>query len=108
MTASTSSKTRRTTITTTALHHYQGRNFGAHRADQEWVARKVGANGVVCVGWQQVSVGKHRAGERCDVLVDTELLQFWIGNELLKTVPRRSKGQIRKKHAAGTGRRGLT
>jgi transposase InsO family protein len=75
------------------------------RAGEQWVARKIGANGVVSVGWQQVSVGKHRAGERCDVLVDAELLQFWIGNELMKTVARTSAGQIRKKHAAGTGRR---
>jgi len=69
------------------------------------VARKVGSNGVVSVGWQQISVGKHRAGSRCDVLVGPQLLQLWIGNELLKTVARTSTGDIRKKHAAGTGRR---
>lgn len=77
----------------------------AERAGEQWVARKVAANGVVCVGWQQVSVGKHRAGDRCDVLVGPQLLQLWIGNELLKTVARTSTGDIRKKHAAGTGRR---
>src|SRR5690606_37075688 len=43
---------------------------------QVWVSRKVGANGVVCVDWQQVSVGLHYAGERCDVLVAEELFQF--------------------------------
>jgi hypothetical protein len=32
------------------------------RSGEDWVARKVGANGVVCVSWQQVSVGKHYAG----------------------------------------------
>ena len=31
--------------------------------------RKVVANGVVCVGWQQVSVGKHFGGSACNVLV---------------------------------------
>ena len=77
----------------------------ADRSGQGWVTRKVAANGVVCVDWQQVSVGKHRAGQRCDVLVTGGLLQFWIGAELLKTVARTSTGVIRKKNAAGTGKR---
>ncbi len=70
------------------------------RAGEDWVARKVGANGVVCVSWQQVSVGKHHAGDRCDVLVTDALLQFWVGNELLKTVARTSTGEVRKKRAS--------
>src|SRR5512145_904009 len=75
------------------------------RDTESWVARKVCSNGIVCVSWQQVSVGKHRAGQRCDVLVTPELLQFWIEDELLKTVKRRSTGEVRKKYAAGTGKR---
>jgi len=67
-----------------------------------WVSRKVGRNGIVCVGWQQVSVGKHRAGARCDVLVTDQLLQFWIGSELMKTVTRTGSGEVRKKHAQGS------
>jgi transposase InsO family protein len=78
---------------------------GPRRAGEQWVSRKVGANGVVCVGWQQVSVGKHYGGARCDVLVSAQLLQLWVGNELLRTVARESSGEVRKKHAAGTGRR---
>lgn len=78
---------------------------GPERSGEQWVARKVGANGVVCVGWQQVSVGKHHGGARCDVLVTPELLQLWVGNELLRTVARQNPAPIRKKHAAGTGRR---
>ena len=66
------------------------------------MSRHVARNGVVCVAWQQVSVGKHYAGSPCDVLVTDQLLQFWIGNELGKTVARTSTGQIRKKHAART------
>jgi len=66
------------------------------------VSRKVAANGVVCVGYQQVSVGKHLAGSGCDVLVTPSLLQFWVGDQLLKTVARTSIGDIRKKHAAGS------
>ena len=69
---------------------------------EQWVSRKVGANGVVCVGWQQVSVGKHHGGRRCDVLVTEQLLQFWVDDELLKTVARTSTGEIRKKRAQGS------
>ena len=73
----------------------------AARDGDGWVSRRVGPNGIVCVSWQQVSVGKHRAGERCDVLVTDQLLQFWIGEELLKTVARTSSGEVRKKNAQG-------
>ena len=74
-------------------------------AGQEWVARKVSTNGVVCVGAQQVSVGKHFAGSHCDVLVAEQTLQFWIGDQLLKTVTRTDPRPIRKKRAAGTSPR---
>jgi hypothetical protein len=55
---------------------------------------------VVCVSWQQVSVGKHHAGARCDVQVSDQLLRFWIGSELCKTVVRTSRGEVRKKRAS--------
>lgn len=77
----------------------------AERTGEQWVARKVAPNGIVCVSWQQVSVGKHHGGSRCDVLVTDRVLQFWVGNELLKTVARTSTGQIRNKNAAGTAPR---
>jgi transposase InsO family protein len=75
------------------------------RTGDQWVARKVAANGVVCVEWQQVCIGKHYSGERCDVLATDTVLQFWVGDQLLKTVPRSNKGPIRNKNAQGTGRR---
>lgn len=50
------------------------------------------------MAWQ-VSVGKHRAGSRCDVMVTDQMLQFWIGEALMKTVTRTSTGQVRKKRA---------
>jgi transposase InsO family protein len=75
------------------------------RNGEQWVSRSVSRNGVVCVGWQQVSVGKNYSGSACDVLVSDKLLQFWVGNELLKTVARTTTGEIRKKHAGGTARR---
>jgi hypothetical protein len=40
-----------------------------------------------------------------DVLVSDKLLQFWVGNELLKTVARTSTGEIRTKRAQGTATR---
>jgi transposase InsO family protein len=73
---------------------------GVDRSRDDWVSRRVGGNGVVCVSWQQVSVGKHHAGARCDVQVSDQLLQFWIGNELCKTVARTSRGEVRKKRAS--------
>jgi hypothetical protein len=75
------------------------------RDGDAWVSRKVAANGIVCVGYQQVSVGKNYSGSPCDVLVTGDLLQFWVGNQLLKTVARTSNRPIRKKHAAGTSPR---
>ena len=75
------------------------------RTGDGWVTRKVSVNGVVCVDWQKISVGKHRAGQRCDVLVSDELLQFWIGQDLLKTAIRTGHGEVRKKNAQGTGKR---
>ena len=51
--------------------------------------------------WQQVSVGRHRAGERCDVHLGPDLLQLWIGNELLRTVHRDSTGPVRNKRPVG-------
>lgn len=75
------------------------------RSGEQWVCRKVASNGIVSVGYQQVSVGKHFGGSACDGLVTAGLLQFWVGNELLKTVVRTSKGDVRKLHADGTAAR---
>jgi transposase InsO family protein len=75
------------------------------RNGEQWVCRKVASNGIVSVGYQQVSVGKHYGGSACDVLVTDGLLQFWVGSELLKTVARTSKGAVRKLHADGTAPR---
>jgi hypothetical protein len=60
----------------------------------------VASNGIVCVTWQQVSVGKHRSGELVDVHVTDRLLELWSGNDLLRTAVRQSTGEIRKKRAS--------
>lgn len=74
----------------------------ADRTGEHWVSGKVCANGIVCVSWQQVSVGVHRAGARCDVHVDGDLLRFWIGQDLVKTAARTSRGEVRNKRALRT------
>ena len=74
------------------------------RGGDDWVARRVASNGVICVAWQQLSAGKHRAGEIVDVHVTPRLLEVWSGNELIKTVVRTSQGQVRKKRASTPGR----
>ena len=70
------------------------------RSGEQWVSRRVARNGVVCVDSQHISVGKHYGGGTCDVLVTDGLFQFWVGNDLLKTVARATPAaEIRKKHA---------
>jgi transposase InsO family protein len=70
------------------------------RDGDDWVARRVASNGIICVAWQQLSVGKHRAGEIVDVHVRDRLLEIWSGNELLKTLIRSNDKEIRKKRAS--------
>jgi hypothetical protein len=74
----------------------------ADRSGTDWVSRRVGANGVVGVSWQQVCIGRHYAGARCDVHVDGELLRFWVGDKLVKTAARTSRGEVRNKRALRT------
>jgi transposase InsO family protein len=70
------------------------------RGDGIWVARRASAVGVVCVNWQQVSIGVAAAGRNIDVWVTDEVLQFFDGDELLRTEKRTTSGPIRKKRAS--------
>jgi transposase InsO family protein len=81
---------------------YDGPVQATDRTGDEWVSRRVCANGVVSVACQQISVGVHRAGAHRDVHIDGDVLRFWIGNELVKTAARTSSNAIRKKHASRT------
>lgn len=72
------------------------------RGGDHWISRRVTTNGVVCVAWQQVSIGRYYAGQRCDVHVDGELLRFWVGDQLVKTAARRAPGEVRIKRAMRT------
>ena len=74
----------------------------ADRGGQDWVSRRVTTNGVVSVAWQQVCVGAHHAGARCDIHVDGDLLRFYIGDDLVKTAARTNRNEVRNKRAFRT------
>jgi transposase InsO family protein len=77
--------------------------LGALRTDRRgeaWVARRVSRNGVICVSWQQICLGVSHAGASVDVEVGEQLLRIWRADELIKTVTRTSRGEIRKKNAS--------
>jgi len=76
--------------------------LSAQRTGSDWASRRVSTNGVVCVSWQQVSLGRYYAGSRCDVHVDGALLRFYIGDVLVKTAARNSNGAVRNKRALRT------
>ncbi len=70
------------------------------RSGEDWISRRVTTNGIVSVAWQQISCGRHRAGHRVDIHVRGQTLQIFDGEELLKTVLRTDRKEVRKKHAA--------
>ena len=77
-----------------------------HRVDRtgsDWVCRRAGANGVISVSWQQICLGKAAAGHNIDVHVTDQVLQCWDGPELLRTVARQTRGEVRKKRASIPG-----
>jgi len=69
------------------------------RSGDDWVSRTISLNGIISISNQVFSCGKQRSGHLVDVHVLDTLLQVWDGNELIKTVPRTTKGEIRKKKA---------
>jgi hypothetical protein len=83
-----------------AVAERRGGGGGGGGDDDDWVSRRVASNGVICVAWQPFSVGKHRGGELVDVHVTQRLLQVWSGDQLIKTIVRTSKGDVRKKRAS--------
>jgi hypothetical protein len=86
-------------------HPVRPREAPADRGGGQWISRNVCANGIVCVAGQQISVGAANAGATCDVHVDGDILRMWLGDQLVKTVARTNRKEIRKKNAAVTGGR---
>jgi transposase InsO family protein len=77
----------------------------AERTGADWVGRRAGSNGVVSVNWQQVCLGVAAAGHNIDVHLAGDVMQFWDGAELLKTVAREHPGPVRKRKASIPGSR---
>jgi transposase InsO family protein len=77
------------------------------RSGDGWISRRIAANGVISVAWQQISCGKHRAGRRVDIHLDGDTLQIWDGDELLKTVLRANRKEVRKKNASRAPERAM-
>jgi hypothetical protein len=67
------------------------------RGGPDWLTRKVAANGIISVAWQEISCGKHRAGRLVDVHVDGRKLEIWDQDDLVRTVLRTSDKEVRKK-----------
>jgi transposase InsO family protein len=74
------------------------------RGDGTWVARRASKVGVVCVNWQQICLGVAAAGCNIDVWVTDHVMQFFDGDQLLRTEQRTNSGDIRKKRASIPGR----
>ena len=70
------------------------------RSGDDWISRKITTNGIISVAWQEISCGKHRAGRRVDIHLQGQVMQIWDGDELIKTVLRTNRKEVRKKHAA--------
>ncbi len=72
----------------------------ADRTDGTWISRRSTAVGVVTVNWQQVCLGIAAAGRNIDVWVTDQVMQFYDGDNLLRTQKRDRPGTIRKKRAS--------
>ena len=76
-----------------------------NRGDGYWIARRASPVGVVSVNWQQVCLGQAAARRNIDVWVTDHILQFYDGDQLLRTQQRQQGGEIRKKRASIPGGR---
>ncbi len=74
------------------------------RGDGTWISRRASAVGVVMVSWQQVCLGVAAAGRPIDVWVTNDGLQFYDGDQLLRTQKRTSEGTVRVKRSTAPTR----
>jgi transposase InsO family protein len=58
------------------------------------VTRRVSASGLIGVCYQQVSAGRHLAGQIVTVRLHPTLLQVFFAGQLIRTVPRRSTKEV--------------
>ena len=73
------------------------------RGDGTWLARPASAVRVVRVNWQQVCLGVAAAGQNIDVRVTDSVLQFFDGDQLLRTEKRTTPEEVRVKRAQVPG-----
>ena len=101
---------REDTVPVTTLHQASiSTRPGEDRRDGVWVSRRASAVGVVMVSWQQVCLGVAAAGHNIDVWVTDQVLQFYDGDQLLRTQnlrtqKRTSKGSVRVKRSTAPQR----
>jgi hypothetical protein len=60
------------------------------------VTRRVSADGTIASAWQQISVGKHKAGLDVDVLLTETMIHIYLQSELLDTALRSNNKEVRK------------
>jgi transposase-like protein len=58
------------------------------------ITRRVAASGLIGVCYQQVSAGRHLAGQVVTVRVHPRTLQVFFAGQLIRTVPRRSTKEV--------------
>jgi hypothetical protein len=58
------------------------------------VTRRVSASGLIGVCYQQVSAGRHLAGQIVTVRLHPTVLQVFFAGQLIRTVPRRSTKEV--------------
>lgn len=78
---------------------------GEDRTEGIWVTRRASAVGAVCVNWQQVCLGVAAAGRPVDVWVTDQVMQFYDGDQLLRTEKRTTTGEVRVKRSQAPQRR---
>ena len=58
------------------------------------ITRRVSASGLIGVSYQQVSAGRHLAGQVVTVRLHPTVLQVFFAGQLIRTVPRRSTKEV--------------
>ena len=58
------------------------------------VTRRVSASGLIGVCYQQVSAGRHLAGQVVTIRLHPTMLQIFFAGQLIRTVPRRSTKEV--------------
>jgi hypothetical protein len=58
------------------------------------ITRRVSASGLIGVCYQQVSAGRHLAGQVVTVRLHPTVLQVFFAGQLIRTVPRRSTKEV--------------